>query len=191
MERKPLMQNKTEVEKQVRDNSNPHTPALSLPFSTRVIHYGSHFWSTPNTKPINTQRKTMTHFFSYTQGAWWQWRVSIRQTVFIEMTARLRSLAFQLSSFSCKSHKHSLEMGPIRGGCLPVIIKDSNVVAAGGEMVGFGGIVVRQTPTLFVNAWVSVCVCVRVSENVCRFPREALAERYLFKPLGWTDGASG
>lgn len=43
-------------------------------------------------------------------------------------------------------------MGPIRGGCLPVIIKDSNVVVAGGEMVGFGGIVVRQTPTLFVNA---------------------------------------
>lgn len=61
--------------------------------------------------------------------------------------------------------------------------------------VGFCGLVVTYTPIFFINVtpWVSKCVSGHVwwvCECVYSFPREVLAERYLFTPLAELNWSS-
>lgn len=58
----------------------------------------------------------------------------------------------------------------------------------GGETEGFGKFLVRHTPVLSVIKCVR-CVC--VYESVRCFPREALAQCYLFEPPAELTELSG
>lgn len=67
----------------------------------------------------------------------------------------------------------------ILGGGVFVIIKGSTVDVAGEETKGFGGLLVRHTPMVFVIARVS------------SFPKQTLAQCYLFKLLAEPMELSG
>lgn len=110
----------------------------------------------------------MTHFFSSTQGAWRRRRVSIRETELLGVSA-----------FSICLYNHTILTG------LKAVMwwrwwRDGRIWWKSS-----------QTNISALCECMSKSVCsVCVSESVCRFPGEALAERHLSKPPGWTDGGS-
>lgn len=133
--------------------------------SNHINNHDSHFWSASNIKPITPQRETITHFFSYTAGTWYHWRSLFKgiNTYYTRgNTSDFRSVRFDPRLINrCPPPKawprvnfdtSDVSQPTKSTKCLCVIVRKhvtASTIYAGFLAVGFCGLVVRYTPTLW------------------------------------------